>query len=178
MHDAGGEREALLPPTRQRAGDLAPPRMQAEFVERPRDDLAPIGKVVEPRDEEEVLFDRQILVEREFLRHVADFALDPRAVAAHVEAEHCPLAGVGRQQAADHTDRRGLAGAVRAKETDDLARCDAQVDVVDGDDPVERLGETGDVDDVHGRLCGRSMSTIWPGCNRSATSWTGRASTR
>ena len=51
-------------------------------------------------------------------------------------------------------------------------------DVVDGDDAVERLGEAGDVDDVHGRLCGRSTSTIWPGCSRSATSWAGRASTR
>ena len=153
-------------------------RRQAELVERRRDDLAPVGEMVEPRDEEEVLLDRQVLVERELLRHVADFALDARAVAPHVEAEHRPLAGVGRQQAADQADRRRLAGAVGAEEADDLARRDPQRDMVDGDDSVERFGEAGNVDDVHGRLRGRSTSTIWPGCNRSATSWAGRASTR
>ena len=152
--------------------------VQAEFFERRRDDLAPIGEVVKPRDEEQILFDRQVLVERELLGHVADFALDARAVAPHVETEHRSLPGVGRQQAADHADGRRLAGAVGAEEADDFARRDAQRDVVDGDDSVERLGEAGDVDDVHGRLCGRSTSTIWPGCSRSATSWAGRASTR
>ena len=130
---AASARRCFQPPDNVPAGAGAP-RFQAELVKRRRDDLAAIGEMVEAGDEEQVLLDRQVLVEREFLRHVADFALDPGAVAPHVEAEHRPLARVGRQQAADQPDRRGLAGAVGAEEADDLARCDAQRDVVDGDD--------------------------------------------
>ena len=178
VHDAGGERQSLLPPARQSAGDLMAARPQAELVERRRDDAAAIGEVVEPRYEGEVLLDRQVLIEREPLGHVADLALDAGAVAADVEAEHRALAGVGGQQAADHADGGRLARAVGAEKADDLTLGDPQRDMIDGEDAIERLGEAGNVDDVHRRLCGSSTSTIWPGCSFSATSWVGRASIR
>ena len=58
-----------------------------------------------------------------------------------------PLPGVGREQPADHADGRGLAGAVRAEEADDLAAVDREVDMVDHGPAAEALGQALDVDD-------------------------------
>ena len=63
VHDAGGERQALLPAARQRAGELPAARGQAEAVERLGDLGARVGQAVEPGDEVEVLLDREVLVE-------------------------------------------------------------------------------------------------------------------
>ena len=130
VHDAGGEREPLLPAAGERAGELVLAARQAEAVERLVDGLAEVRQRIEPRDELEVLADRQILVEGEALRHVADLALDRLGLALDVVAEAGPLAGGRPEQAADQADRRRLAGAVRPEEADDLARRDLEVDIV------------------------------------------------
>ena len=130
VHDAGGKRESLLPAARKRASELMAARGQAEILERLAT-ASRLGEVVEPGDEIEVLLDRQVLVEREPLGHVADLALDTAAAADDVVAEHRPLAGVRRQKPADHADRGGLARAVGAEKADDLARRHFQRDMVD-----------------------------------------------
>ena len=48
-----------------------------------------------------------------------------------VDAEHADLAVVGRSQALEDLDGRGLAGAVRPEQPEDLARRDIEVDAVD-----------------------------------------------
>ena len=124
---------------------------------------------IEPRHELQVLGDRQILVEREFLRHVADFALDLQALGPDVVAEHLARAFVGRQQAAHDADGRRLAGAVRPEEADDLAFGDVHRHMVDDGLGAEALDEAGDLDGVHriGRYfpAARPTSTICPGCS-------------
>ena len=82
---------------------------------------ARIAQAVEPRDEFQVLAHRQVLIQAEALRHVADLALDLVGVAADVVAEAGALAAIGRQQAAEHADGGGLAGAVGAEEAVDRA---------------------------------------------------------
>ena len=44
-------------------------------------------------------------------------------------------------EAGDHAQRRRLAAARRAEQADDLARRDRQIDVVDGDEGAELLGD-------------------------------------
>ena len=57
----------------------------------------------------------------------------------------CPssshAAGIGRRQADGHIERRGLAGAVRSEQADDLARGDVEVDAADDRASAVRLGE-------------------------------------
>ena len=104
----------------------------------------------EPRHEHQVLSDRQILVKREFLGHVADLALYAEALGPQIVAQHAPFALVGREQAAHDADRRRLAGAVRTEETDDFAFGHVHRDMVDDGLVAEALDEVSDFDGGHG----------------------------
>src|SRR5258708_4483561 len=73
---ARGEGETLLPAARERPRELALARRQARALERARHTALAFGNAIHACDEVEVLLDRQVLVETELLRHVADFALD------------------------------------------------------------------------------------------------------
>ena len=147
VHDAGGERQPLLPAARQSARQLVAARRQAEFLERARDMLLDRLQLVETRHEFEVLADREILVERELLRHVADLALDLQRFGPDVVAEHRALALVGRQQAAHDADGGGLARSVRPEEADDLALRDIHRHMVDDGLGAEALDEIADGND-------------------------------
>ena len=46
-----------------------------------------------------------------------------------------------RQQAAQHAERRGLAGPVGAEQAENLAAGDGEAHVVDGDEGAEAAGE-------------------------------------
>jgi hypothetical protein len=92
-----GKREALLPAARKSAGELAPALGESELVERFRDPLAAPVEAVDARAELEILFDRQVLVEREALRHVSGAALDLAALLDDVEAERFAMAAVRRE---------------------------------------------------------------------------------
>ena len=120
--------------------------------------------LVEPRDELQVLGDRQIAVEAEALRHVADLQADARGVAQQVEAETGAAAAVRAQQAAQHADRGGLAAAVAAEEAADLAFRHLQRQSVDHQARAETLAQVVHVDDsASWRRSMRRTSTGWPG---------------
>src|SRR5205823_11452978 len=84
---------------------------------------------------------RDLVVERGRLELHADAGANRRSVLAPVEAADLDLAGVGLGQPFDHLERRGLAGAVRAEETEDLTRRDAEIDAGDGEDLRELLAQ-------------------------------------
>ena len=84
--------------------------------------LARVRHLVDVGDEIEVLLHGEVLVEAELLRHVADLAADQRRLADDVEAEAGAAAAIGDEQAAQHADGRGLAAAVGAEKSADLAR--------------------------------------------------------
>src|SRR5207244_6443166 len=84
-------------------------------------------------DRHDVLLDRQLAEDRGLLGQVTD-ALTRSEV--HREARdnlavEARLAPVGPLDADHHVEDRGLAGAVRAEEADDLAGAEAERDVVD-----------------------------------------------
>jgi hypothetical protein len=148
MTQAASARRCFQPPDKL-AGELLTARRQAEILKRVADVAARRIKVVEPGDEIEVLLDRQVLVEGKALRHVADFAANAAAVAAHVETEHGALALVGRQQAAHHADGRRLAGAVGTEKAGDLAFGNLHRDVIDHGAAGVTLDHAANIDDVH-----------------------------
>src|SRR5262249_54294102 len=109
-------------------------------------DLRAVGGAIHARDEVEVLLDRQIVVQAELLRHVADAQFDPPRLLADIEAETRALAGIGFEQAAQHPDRGRLAAADRAEKAADLAAPHFDIDGVDDLAAVEALAEPLDVD--------------------------------
>ena len=141
VENGAAEREPLAPAGRERAGERALAAAKTGHVEH---EGAPRGEPirVEPVDaaeERDVLIDGQLLVEREALRHVADAALDALGIAVDVDAADERRPGRGPQQAAQHADGGGLAGAVAAEEAEDLAGADVERHVVDGDE-ARRIG--------------------------------------
>ncbi len=89
----------------------------------------------------EVLPHAQLAVQREGLRHVADALAGLHVVRVHRLAEQQRLALAGRQQAGEHLHGGGLAAAVGAEKTKDLAAGDAEIDPVHRDEIAEAHGQ-------------------------------------
>jgi len=73
-------------------------------------------------------------------------------------AEAGPLAAVGREQSAEHADRRRLAAAVRSQEAEDLAAPHGEREILDRVVIAEVLVQAAHVDDdvasgLRGHFC-------------------------
>ncbi len=176
--DAGAERQALLPAARQLAGQLALAALQAQPLDGGARLPGGVGEAVDAGDELQVLQDRQVLVEREALRHVADVVLDLLALGADVVAERRAAAAVGRQQPAQHAQGGGLAGAVGAEEAVDLAAAHAHRQVAHDHLAAEGLGQPLDLDGDVAASCRylRAWLTLAAGCTATVTGWPTRKS--
>src|SRR6185503_7061058 len=104
------ERDALLPPARQRARDLPAALLELVRGEHLLDArLAPRAlDAVDAGVEVEVLLDGEILVQAEPLGHVADPRLDLLGLGLDVLADDGALAARRIEDPAQHADRRGL----------------------------------------------------------------------
>src|SRR4029079_2480334 len=92
------------------------------------------------------LADRVERIELGLLQHDADaFAPGPTGM-GRVGAEHTDLAVVPWPVALEDLDGGGLAGAVRAEQTEDLTPGDREVDAVHPLDAVVRLAQPTDLD--------------------------------
>ena len=180
---AASARRCFQPPDSVPAS-CSPRAREAQPVERRVDARGAVGHPVHPRDEREVLADREVVPEREPLRHVARAALDLPRLGADVVAQARALAGVGREQPAEHPDRRRLAAAVRSEEAEDLAAPHRQREVAHDVVLAEVLVEAAHVDDDVGNVGrgsgahGSVTSTGWPGFSFAASAAAGLASTR
>ena len=95
------------------------------------------GNAVNAAEKIDVLFHRQVVVERKLLRHVADVPADVFRMRGDVEAADHGAAGCRAQQAAQDADHGRLAGAIGSQETENLARLHADGHVVHGDEIAE-----------------------------------------
>jgi hypothetical protein len=68
-----------------------------------------------------------------------------RGPAGDVLAAEPDAPGVGAERARDQVEERGLARAVRAHDAQELARLEAQADVVDREDAAEALRQPQDL---------------------------------
>ena len=91
----------------------------------------------------DVLLDRKPAEDRRLLRQVADALsrANVHRIVGHVLAVENHPPGVRRRQSHGHVERRRLAGAVGAEQTDDLARSDLEADAADDGAAAVRLGE-------------------------------------
>ena len=162
MKDRAAEREPLTPPTGEIARERVLAAGQAGHLEHETAPFRETRRVeaVHAAKEANVLVDGQQLVEREALRHVADALLHALGIGRHVDAPDRSAARCRPQQAAEHANRRGLAGAVAAEKAEDLAAPDVERQSVDGHERAEPAREIPDLDralpvagglDVHGR---------------------------
>ena len=101
---------------------------------------------VHARDKVEILADAQVLIEAEPLRHVADLPLDGSRLRNHIVAEACSATIVRPKKAAQHADEGGLAAAVGAEKSIDLAATNLKIDMVDNRAAAEPLGHSAHVD--------------------------------
>src|SRR5436190_14686863 len=142
MHDGARESGTLAKARRKRGADRIHHVVETTNADSPIE----ISRSIDSAEEAEVFADRQILIEGEFLRHIADHLLDLLPLGPHVKAGHAARSLGGREDSREHANRRRLAGAVRAKESKDLPRTHAESDVVDGRKGSERSGEALDLD--------------------------------
>ena len=146
VDEASGEGEALFPAAGKLPSELVAAVREPEALEAALDRCGAIGHRVNAGDKIEVFANTQVFVITEFLRHVADVALDLGLLLADIETEASARAGVGREEAAQHTDERRFAGAIGSQKTVDLAAAHREVDGVDDDFVAEALGDASDVD--------------------------------
>ena len=151
VQDGDRQGEPLLEPQGELSRRRVQVRAQAEaFREFVDPGACPVsGKVEDLGMEIEVLPDRQLAVEREGLRHVADPIAGGQVVGVHGLAEELRLALGGGEKAGEHLHRGGLAAAIRAEESEDLAAADGEAHAIDGGEAAEALREVRGLD---GRL--------------------------
>jgi hypothetical protein len=124
VHDRAGKHQPPLVAARQGVRLLARVRAQLEALEELPDALTQ-GARPRPevfRGDQEVLLDGEVAVEGVLLGADADEALGARQVLARIGLLEEDLPRVGGQEAVQHAQGRGLAGAVRAEQAVDLSR--------------------------------------------------------
>ncbi len=178
VQHAGGQRQALLPAARQRPGQLIAALRQPEFLRDIPRRLFQRVDLIHAADEFEILAHRQVFVEAEALRHVAHAPLDLARLAADIEAQARSLAGVRRQQPAQHADGRGLAAAIGPEKAEDRAARHVQREIIHHLLAVEALGQAAHADRLRRVTHGATTvtSTGWP-TRRLVARSSGRAST-
>jgi hypothetical protein len=100
-------------------------------------------ETVHAADEAKVFGGGEAAEEGEAFGDDADLAFDFDGVGDGVEAEDLDAAGGGGEEAGEHLDGGGLAGAVGAEEAEELTGGDGEVDVLDGGEVAEAAGEAG-----------------------------------
>ena len=150
VHDGGAEGHALLPAAGQAAGDLILLALEAGKREHPLALFLALafGHAVHAGKKFEIFLNGQIVVERKFLRHVADalahaLRAGERAAAA---AGQLNFTARGIEQAAQHLDGGGFARAVGAEQAVDFAVLHFHVEVSDRGERSELLGEIAGAD--------------------------------
>ena len=134
VHQGTRDQQAPLHPSRQPrdlpvALVLELDEGQLLFRARRRDGL-PDAEV--PGVDQEVLEDRDLLVEVVLLRHDAHPAFDPACVPDDREPEDLERSARRRRHAGDHPHRGGLARPVRTEEPEAGALLGREVDAADG----------------------------------------------
>ena len=148
VQDRAAQRQPLLPASREQARQGVLLVFELRHFQHKIQARGKLfgGDAVDTGEEFDVLFHRHVVVERKFLRHVADAPLDLFRVQADVEASHHGAPGRGSHQAAQHANGGGFPGAIGPQKTEDLTRLHVQIQVRHRGEIAEALGQLLDVD--------------------------------
>ena len=105
-----------------------------------------LGEGVHAADEFEELLAREAVEEEGFVGDEADALFDFYFAGGHGEAQEFDGAGVGADEAGEHADGGGFAGAVGAEEAEEGASWDGEGEAVDGGFAVIFLAKIPDLD--------------------------------
>jgi hypothetical protein len=146
------ERQPLAHPARETGNLVVATRRQLGAIERTIDARAGVAKAVQTRVEQEVLGGGQLGVEEEVVSHHPDALTQGRA-GPDIVVTVLHAAGRRRQERRRDREERGLAGAVRAKQPDDLAGLAAQRDAAERPAPAVAARHIGEAErsEVHAR---------------------------
>src|SRR5258708_12712088 len=97
--------------------------------------------MVKVRMQIEILSDRELAVERERLRHVANVATRLHVVGAHRLSKQFRRTFGGGQEPRHHFHCRRFSAAVRAEEAENLAARDAKAHMIDRDEITKPSSE-------------------------------------
>ena len=118
-------------------------------LEQPLDALLPLlaPHLENVGEKGQVLQHRQVAVERELLRHVADALFDLLRLLLGIEPRHVSAAFSGVHDRAQHADRRRLARPIRPQQAKDLALVDTQIESIHSNDLFKLLCQVLSFDD-------------------------------
>ena len=146
--------DALLVAAREPADLLVGAVLEAGLGEHPRDGRLRVGDLLEPREQPQVLGDRQLRVQRRLLRHPADLLCGMR-----------DLALGRRQDPGEDREQRRLAGAVRPDDRDQLPGVQLEADSVQRGPRAESLGQERTAS-VAAAAVARCSGTSWSAVGR------------
>ncbi len=181
VQHACGKCHALFPATGEPPCKLVLATLQAQMFEGTIDPFAQTIHAIDLADETEVLADREIFIEAESLRHVADFTLDQCRFSADIVSQGVAFAAVCGEESAHHADGGGLAAAIRPQKAEHLAAPNLHRQTIHYGLAGVALGQVAHIDGifglaVHCPLPARRISTGCPGTSVAGLS--GKASTR
>ena len=143
VHERTGHSQALPPAAGEQPGAPA----QVGFQVRQRDQLIVAllkpcaAQAVKAAIKLEVLVRRQLVIERELLRHVANETLDLLQLPGHIQAADPRQPAARLEQPAQKPYHRGLARTIRAEKAEDRALLDLEADVINGGEVAKPLGQ-------------------------------------
>ncbi len=134
VDDGLGQTHAPPEALRQRLDDLVDDRRQPQAFDHDVAPLPPLcaGKAADVRDEIQKLTDRHFTVAGRALGEIAHAGFGGDGRAFDVIAAHRYLAGGRRDESGDHAHGGRLPGTVGAQESQHLARCHGERQVVHG----------------------------------------------
>src|SRR2546423_283977 len=143
MHERASHGETLTPAAGEECGAAIEIRFEMgdlnEIVAPPFQFA--VGQTIEFAGKNEVLIHGQLVVEREFLRHIADHFLRCVAFARDVVAGDAGGAFGRLQDSAEHPDHGGFAGAIWSEESKNGTAGYGKADLIDRGEIPEALRE-------------------------------------
>ena len=141
VQNSGGESQFLLPTQRNRSHQSILLVQQHQFLQTVVDTLFQFFRrnTVHRAEKLHILENRQVIVQRKTLAHVADMLLDLLGLCLDGIAANQSIAGSGQQQSAHHLDGSGLSRTIRPQEAENFPLFHLKIDVVDSGESSELL---------------------------------------
>ena len=144
VHERAGQGELLLHPLREERRPIPAAIPQLELPQRALDRSRHAVQSEEACVNGDVVCNGQLIPQSRRFRQEADAGAEARAARPiHRDPVDADVAARGRNQTAQHAQRRGLPGAVRTEQSEHLSRLHLERHVVDGRAPAEAAYEMG-----------------------------------
>src|SRR5262245_34292960 len=149
VHQRATDRQQLPHSTRQIVSCRVSFFFQVNYLKQAVDSLFDISTrhVIGAGEKAKIFEDREVAIEAEALRNVAEFGAHFLTLFPCVYAFDGRMSAGGMRETAQHSHGRRLAGSIRPEKTKDRARLDCQREVLHGMDSTVTLAQMMERDD-------------------------------